>query len=144
MTTDQALALLIDAGLSSNQYNIIRSQAKQINCNIYPPYHKVKEAKILCYPKNNIQITEVSAKVSVQALIDHTITRLCQVLEEVFLTLSGIDRQNFVVKWGCDGAQQARYKQKFTKGNLTDESLFTISMVPIQINYLSNQTKIVI
>ena len=45
MSPDQALALLIDANLSSNQYNIIRNQAKQFNCELYPPYHKVIEAK---------------------------------------------------------------------------------------------------
>ncbi|EZA51186.1 hypothetical protein X777_10254 [Ooceraea biroi] len=69
---DQALAIIVDADLSTHQYNVIRQQVKNINSKLYPPYYKVKEAKQLCYP-SGITLTEISAEVKLQSLIDHTV-----------------------------------------------------------------------
>ncbi|EFN73411.1 hypothetical protein EAG_03300, partial [Camponotus floridanus] len=71
---EEALALYIDAKLTKNQYVLIRSQAKTQNADIYPSYNKLLEAKKKCYPKDII-ITEVSAEIKLQALLDHTIQR---------------------------------------------------------------------
>jgi len=37
-----------------------------------------------------------------------------------------------ILKWGCDGSSdQSEYKQKFEDSTTTDETIFTISMVPL-------------
>lgn len=137
LAPDQALALLIDANLSSNQYNIVRDQAKNHSCTLYPPYYVVKEAKRLCYPKDII-ITEVSAEVSVQSLINHTVARLCVGLEGILRTLSNVKTLNIIVKWGCDGAEQVNYRQKYMDKHSSDDSMFSVSMVPIQMGYVND------
>lgn len=140
LSEDQALALMVDANLSTHQYNVIRQQTNKIHHNIYPAYHKIKAAKQLCYP-SDINITETFAEIKLQSLMDHTINRLCKVQEEVLKSIKDLKTLNIIVKWGCDGAEQNRYKQKFTGETCSDESLFSISMVPIQI-YSVNEKKI--
>ncbi|EZA54504.1 hypothetical protein X777_05483 [Ooceraea biroi] len=137
---DQALAVIVDANLSTHQYNVIR-QVKNINSKLYPPYYKVKEAKQLCYP-SGITVTEISAEVKLQSLIDHTVVRICKVQEVLnILHLSENSDINIIIKWGCDGAEQSRYRQKFCEEHHTDESLFSISVVPLQIYASINNRK---
>lgn len=51
---------------------------------------------------------------------------------------------HIIIKWGCDGSEQNRYKQKFSEEHFTDESLFSISMVPIQIYYGTDNSRTII
>lgn len=138
-SNDQALALMVDANLTTHQYSIIREQSKLIKKKLYPPYYKVKAAKKLCYP-SEINISETHAEVKLQSLMDHTILRLCKVQEEVLKTIKELRNLDIIVKWGCDGAEQNRYKQKFSEPHASDESLFSISMVPIQMYAMNGQS----
>lgn len=133
------MALIVDANLSTHQYGIIREQSKVINRNLYPPYYRVKTAKQLCYP-SEIDVSETHAEVKLQSLMDHTILRLCKVQEEVLKAIKELRNLDIVVKWGCDGAEQNRYKQKFSESHSSDESLFSISMVPIQMYAMNGQS----
>ncbi|GBM98099.1 Zinc finger protein 233 [Araneus ventricosus] len=74
----KALVLMVDNGLSTRQYLRIREQAENLNCKLYPLYHKVKEAKQLCYP-HSISVTETSAEITLQTLADHTASRICHI-----------------------------------------------------------------
>ncbi|GBM12359.1 hypothetical protein AVEN_211549-1 [Araneus ventricosus] len=75
---EQALVLMVDNGLSTRQYQRIREQAENLNCKMYTPYHKVKEAKQLCYP-HSISVTETSAEITLQTLVDHNVSRICHI-----------------------------------------------------------------
>lgn len=45
----------------------------------------------------------------------------------------------FIHKWGCDGSSgQSQYKQPFSEAYISDESLFMISLVPLQIQREDN------
>lgn len=138
LSPDQALALMVDANLSTHQYRTIREQVKGINKKIYPPYYTVKAAKQLCYP-SGINVTETYAEIELQSLMDHTIIRLCKVQEDVLKTISNLKSLDIIVKWGCDGAEQSKYKQKFSEEHCSDENLFSISIVPIQMNSINEQ-----
>lgn len=138
---DQALALMIDSNLSTHQYEGIRKYTKEINRDMFPPYYKVKAAKKLCYP-SEINVTETHAEVELQSLMDHTVKRLCKAQEEVLQTITDLTNLEIIVKWGCDGAEQNRYKQKFSEENSSDESMFSISMVPIQMYSVNEQSNI--
>lgn len=117
------LITLDSAILSTYQYNFIRQQTNKCCHNLYPSYHKLKEAKQRCYP-SQVNITETYAEVNLQSLIDHTIEKICLYQEDVFKSLSKIPSEMvFITKWGCDGSQQHRYKQKFNDGH-SDENIF--------------------
>ncbi|KAJ8887638.1 hypothetical protein PR048_013856 [Dryococelus australis] len=81
LSTDETLAMIVDTNLSTNDYKHICQQVNYINCKCFPPYYK--------------------------SLIDHTVTRLCnvqQVLES--LHLLEIKALAIIIKWECDGAEQ--------------------------------------
>lgn len=129
--TDEALALLLDNGLTKQQYMNIRKSAKQRNVNLYPGYDNVLAEKKKCYP-NGIHVTETFARIELQYLVDHTITRLFLIsyLPPIDQTMNDFE---ILYKWGCDGSSgQSQYKQMFTNSiNKKDTDLFMFSMVPL-------------
>ena len=144
-TTDEALALLIDAKLTRAQYCMLRSGAKHRNANIYPSYDKIIEAKRRCYPSNPL-VTEKSAEVPLQSLLDHTIQRLLQTnsCAEKISNLSDTHLQNLIAvyKWGCDGSSgHSQYKQK-SEEDFSDENIFVTSIVPVQLYAILDEQKV--
>lgn len=142
-TDNECLALIEDAKLSRHQYQLIRLQAKSKNADIFVPYFNLEEAKKECYPPAEaITITEKSARIKLQDLLDHTASRLLQVFDvkESILT-ENVKSLTLVLKYGCDGASdQSKYKQKLPENMKTDESIFMISMVPIK--FMSESDKV--
>lgn len=66
----EALALIIESGLTKNSYQVIRTQAKSRGADIYPSYKRVCEVKVECYPsKRSIHITETNSEIELQALL---------------------------------------------------------------------------
>ncbi|GBL76821.1 hypothetical protein AVEN_53481-1 [Araneus ventricosus] len=104
---------------------------------MYPAYHKIKVAKQLCYP-SDVNVTETFAEIKLQSLMDHT-KHYYAIVQSARRCLKILRTLNIIVKWGCDGVEQSRYKQKFSSENCSDESLFSLSMVPIQIYSVSDQ-----
>ncbi|GBN05154.1 hypothetical protein AVEN_182360-1 [Araneus ventricosus] len=49
-----------------------------------------------------------------------------------------------IMKWGCDGSEKTRYKQKFSEEIFSDENLFSICVVPRQIHSNTDDSKSVI
>lgn len=142
-SAEEALALIEDVKLSKYQYKIIRMQAKERNANIYPEYKKILDAKKECYP-SQILTSEIEARIDLQSLIDHTILRL---FKDPNLCLPDIENSvktcnlDFIVKYGCDGASdQGRYNQKLPGVNSTDETVFTVSMVPLCLRERNKST----
>ena len=80
LSAEQAVALIVYANLSTQQHQRIREQAGTLSCMLYPSYHRVKEAKLLCHPQG-VMITETSAEIPLQALIDHTLICFRQIQE---------------------------------------------------------------
>lgn len=132
LTPLQALSMFVEAGLSRRQYEIIR------NCNkkLYPCYTLLQKAKKDCYSKvESYRVTATCAEINLQDLLDHTVTRLLLYLQEVIEILSEKDRSTLTLtcKWGCDGSQQAQYKQKFENDLESDANIFQSSFVPLQL-----------
>lgn len=85
------------------------------------------QAKTECYPSaTDIIITECSAEVKLQALLDHTAQRILLIQKDVIksLTSDNVRYVNLICKWGCDGTSgQSSFKQKFDddiNGNKTE------------------------
>ncbi|KAK7791956.1 hypothetical protein R5R35_004579 [Gryllus longicercus] len=147
LTKDEALSLLIESKLSKNMYNTIRTASIDHNCSLYPSYKKVQEAKKDCYPPAvDMRITETSAEVKLQALLDHTVERIFRVQQDVISSLldSAYDTE-LICKWGCDGTSgQSTFKQKFdddSEGTKTDANIFFVSIVPLQILSVEKSTQ---
>ncbi|GBM39141.1 hypothetical protein AVEN_262463-1 [Araneus ventricosus] len=126
------------------QYQRILEHAENLKYKLYPSYHTVKEAKHLCRP-HSISVTETSAEITFQTLVDHTVSRICHIeFVTEKLRFPTNDATEVIMKWGCDGSEQNRYKQKFSEENLSDESLFSICVVPLQIHSCKDDSKSVI
>ncbi|GBM65311.1 hypothetical protein AVEN_89683-1 [Araneus ventricosus] len=105
----QARVLMVDNGLSTLQYQRILEHAENLNCKLYSSQHKIKEAKKLCCPRS-ISVRETSAEITLQTLVDRTVSRICHiefVTEKLRLSTNTAFE---VMKWGCDGSEQNRYK----------------------------------
>lgn len=128
----KALSMFVEAGLNRNQYEVIRRSSK----NLYPCYSILQEAKKECYPvKEAFTITDTCAEVNLQSLMDHTVQRLMLYLEDVIEVLSDEEKQRMMLisKWGSDGSQQSKFKQKFENDSGSDANIFQSSFVPLQL-----------
>lgn len=76
---DEALALLFDNNFSKRQYVNIRLESKNRNCDIYPKYDALIIAKKNCRPCG-ITVTETTARVPLQNLLEHTAKRIILLL----------------------------------------------------------------
>ncbi|XP_047998858.1 uncharacterized protein LOC125236185 [Leguminivora glycinivorella] len=91
LTTQEAMQMFIDAELSRAQYDIIRSTNKKF----FPSYNQLQKEKKKCYPPSEVcNVTSTSAEVELQPLMDLTVKRLSEHLEEVLLTLKEQERQS--------------------------------------------------
>lgn len=133
-STEGALALMQDIKLSKFQYNILHLEAKMRNADIFPSYHNLLEAKKDCYPEE-VQITETEARVNLQSSVNHLVERLLKSPHIVLSTEFSRQKKcnlELEIKYGCDGASgQSTFDQKFSDSNSSDESIFTVSMVPL-------------
>lgn len=105
VSSDDALALIIDSKLSKSAYQNIRNLQKKVNTKFLPSYEHVLKAKTRCYP-DKITCTEISAEVPLQSILDHTALRILTLQEEVIQSLSPeiVRNQKLIIKWGCDGS----------------------------------------
>lgn len=117
--------------MTRKQYEVIHAANK----NIYPCYSLVKKAKKDCYPREeSMRVTETSAEIDLQDLLDLTSVRLC-VLDEILESLSEEERSSLELfsKCGCDGSQQQQFKQKFGNSTDSDSNIFQSSFAPIRL-----------
>lgn len=128
-SVEKALALIVSLKLSKFQYTNLKLMASEQGCDLYPSYHKIKQAKMQCYPaKEDITITEDCARIRLQALLDLTTKKLIKAID-----IGTEANYKLVSKWGFDGASsQSNYKQK-TTNEFDDSSVFMASLVPIRL-----------
>ncbi|CAG9571654.1 unnamed protein product [Danaus chrysippus] len=108
---------------------------RETNPSFFPCYSILQKAKKDCYPE--IRVTETCAEVQVQKLMDHTVSRLIQLLGEAVEDSSEEEKCSLLLfsKWGCDGSQQVQYKMKFEYEDDSDANIFQSSVVPLQLIY---------
>ncbi|KAF2898009.1 hypothetical protein ILUMI_08166 [Ignelater luminosus] len=136
---EEVLDLIISLKFSKQEYQTLRSEARERNVNLYPAYNKVRGIKQTCYPnEENIQVQEISAQFKLQALLDDTTRRIAAIQEKKNITnkLENIlpNSIDCIYKYGCDGSfSQSQYKRIFTHpGEHDDSSVFISSIVPVQ------------
>ena len=88
-TPDKALSLVVELDMSKSDYQKLRNSTREQCCKIFPSYNVIHRAKLQCYPpKSNIHVTECSAEVNLQSLLDRTIQRILLIQDEVIESLS--------------------------------------------------------
>lgn len=137
LTADEAIAVIEDTKLSKEQYRVIQRIAKEAGANIFPSYDNLAEYKKKCYPDDSeIQITDTDAKVNLQKLLDNTVERILTTSESmnVIKDIASCTSFTLITKWGCDGSSgHSTYKQAFSDSQLSDSSVFMVSMVPLEL-----------
>lgn len=133
LTNDEGLGFFIDGDFSRDQWILLRKTSKQCNApQIYPSYKKLVETRQECLPdSSHVVVTEVSAEVHLQALMDHTVQRILS-LEIDGIEDLAVEDLELISKWGFDGSSDhSNYKQKFEGEEEDDSSIFITSMVPL-------------
>lgn len=138
MTTQQALSLYICCNMTVNIYRSIREQALANNHDLYPSYYDLHKAKLECIPPN-VKYSEEICEVPLQDLLNHTVERFFEQLN-IQENNEGIKDLLFVLKYGFDGTWAHQYNQKWADEDLKDSSLFSTSLVPLQIKEVENNT----
>jgi len=136
-TLREAFAVLLQADLSKSKYQFLRNGAKAQGADIYPPYYKVKEARVLPPNDADLIVTDDKVEIKRQALLDLTVSRLVQLQEPVLMSLplSTLSELRLVSKRGCDGSGgHSLYKQKSDVDDLLfDSNVVMTCLVPLQI-----------
>lgn len=134
ISVDYALSLLLETKLSRNQYEVLRSVNIENNCNIYPSYKALLEAKEKCYPaRTDIEIKDCSAEVKLQGLLDHTVEQILYIQRKHIKSSSSdyISNMKLFCKWGCS--------EIFTSES--NSSISSISIVPLRLLSNNRRTK---
>lgn len=114
---EKCLALFLSLDLSKQQYIELRKACIESGTNQWQSYYEIQQAKLECYPRDKVTITETSASIELQALLDLTIKRLFKVFKEN-VDLHTHNNLILICKWGFDGASsQSMYKQQFVDEN---------------------------
>ena len=119
---NEALVDFVHLKLTKQQYKDLRQSLRSKNFRAYPSYEIVFEAKKRCYP-DDIAVSDTSAEVSLQSLLDHTCKRILLTQTEVLNSVdsSVIRNIQMMCKWGCDGSSgQSEYKQAFENKTSSD------------------------
>lgn len=135
MSPIEALGFLMDGNFSKSQYCMIRNENIKRNCDIYPPYYLVTEAKKDCRPVG-LKIQGNCAQIPLANLVHHTVSRILQLDMEKYETAAtehdpeDLDVE-LIASYGFDGSSsQSEYNQK-KQGS--DTSLFATVLIPLRI-----------
>ena len=146
---EDALAVSVAADLSVRSYKLIRRMTKKrTKAHVWPSYDAVLSAKSQCYP-DSVAVTDTSAETTLQALLDHTTSRLVTTLNELPELAEGSEDQSSTsatadsasshdavlhLKWGFDGATgQSVYKQSGDVDEAAEQSLLCTTIMPLQL-----------
>jgi len=122
----------------------MRLETLASGADIWPSYNEVKMAKSKLRPSQEVMtISETSASVPIQSLINHTAKKLIDLQAPVILEyvrknkLTNID-VILTCSWGFDGSSRhLEYKQRYadkSQENISDESLFATTLIPLQLS----------
>lgn len=137
LTPFQALGLYYDLKLSVRRYRILRSVVNSLHPECFPNYKIIEAQKNDLIPKPII-VSELSAEVRMQDLLNQTASSLLKTIE-IKNNISCV----LECKYGFDGSSgHSVYKQKFSDENMTDEFLFIVAMVPLKMTNIDSQGEV--
>lgn len=134
-SNEEALSLFLDMGLTRETYCIMRTKLREHKSDVFPAYRHLRVSKQEAVPKDCI-ITEESAEVKLQDLMDHTVRRIIESKTEE--EINDLPKNlTLISKWGCDGSSgQSAYKQIIKtdkEETISDANMFMASVVPLRL-----------
>lgn len=133
-TDEEAIALMLQLGLSRDNYIILRKALKEKGVNVLPSYDIIKEKKKSLIP-SPLQVSNCAVSIELSNLLENTAARIVSTLsKEQLKQIDKCDLQ-LMCKWGCDGLSTlSEYKQASAAQNVPDyRSIFMASLVPLRI-----------
>lgn len=131
----------MENNFTKEQYNAIRRESKLRNCDIYPHYNQIADAKLKCRP-DGIEVSETMAKAPLKSVITHTAKRIVEMQSEVIEGVMEKEKTNYVkseliLSYGFDSSTgHAQFKQAFNEpstSKCSDASLFATTIIPLRL-----------
>lgn len=136
-TNEDALALVLNLGLTRNKYNILRKAVIEKGYDIFPSSKSLKETKqnILKPISSPVYSTSEGSKVELSKLLDNTASRIISTFSDEDIERCKDSEVVLVFKWGCDGTSGfTEYKQLVGSNPETKfSSIFMSSFVPLRM-----------
>ena len=105
--------------------------------NLHP---QIAPGSTCTYAPRNIEINEHDAKVPLQDLLDHTTISIIEQEKDIITEAVQGKQENeklsctLICNWGFDGTSgHSEYKQKFSPPDISDQSIFCTTLVPLQM-----------
>jgi len=94
LTIEEAVALMIDTNMSVSTYELLKQTADAHHFSLYPPYYQLRNYRVEhCRPKQPVNISDTSASISFQNLLDKTVSRVLQLQGPSLCRYAGIRNQ---------------------------------------------------
>lgn len=140
-TSEDALALVLNLGLTRNKYNILRKALIEKGYDIFPSSKTIRETKenILKPITSPVYATNESSKVELSQLLDNTASRIISTFSSEDIERCKDTEVVLLFKWGCDGTSGfSEYKQPSASNSETKfSSIFMSSLVPLRMRIYS-------
>jgi hypothetical protein len=140
LSPQDIIALYLDLDLSERKYLILRTFINSLHKNYYcfPSVKVLRQMKRSFLP-SSISVTEISAEVELQDLLNVTTDSILKMVD-----IENTTNLKLICKWGFDGSSgHSIYKQKFTENSSqTDEFMFVIAFVPLKLVDIRNNREL--
>ena len=133
-TEEEAIALMLQLGLSRDNYITLRKALLGKGVEVLPSYGSIQEKKKSIIP-SPIEVTDRKARIGLSTLLENTALRIaCDFSTEQLNKINTYDLQ-LICKWGCDGLSSlSEYKQTTSSQTSSEyKSVFMSSLVPLRI-----------
>lgn len=137
-TEEEAIALMLELGLSKNKYLILRKALIAKGHKILPSYIAIKDKRDSLLP-SPIAVNEREACIELSTLLENTASRIVSDFSTDQLKRVNNCDVVLMCKWGCDGLSAIpEYKHASVGQNSSEyKSVFMSSLVPLRIRSYS-------
>ena len=137
-----ALGFLLNQNLTRAQYQAIRAICKDKGADIWPSYKEIQSAKLECRPEE-IEVSDHTAFVPLQQLLDQTTKRILELDPSIEANLQSLAKENdnqltatLIFKYGFDGSgSHQQQMQPDQDGDHSEvKNLVATQLFPLQIS----------
>lgn len=129
---EEAIALMLQLGLSRDNYITLRKALMEKGVDVLPSYDMLKDTKNNIIP-SSIKVSEQEVNIEISTLTENTAARILSTFSEEELKEANNSKLQLICKWGCDGFSTTSEYKTINNANSDYKSVFMASMVPLRI-----------
>lgn len=131
---EEALALILNLGLSRNKYRLLKKATQEKSSNIFPGVKAIAKVKNSILP-SPIKADIKGASIGLSTLLENTAARIISTFSMEDISLSKKCGITMICKWGCDGSSGfTEYNQSSGSDmNTNFSTIFMASLVPLRM-----------